>query len=142
MDPKRKAFLGIVVFVVLLGFHLWLLTRTIARKDVLLSVLLGVAITVFLHRIAYYALQYRRGDPVSHSRDPSEQIRRIRKTAPVVALLLSVHVGVFLWVFRQGELLFSILLLVAIVTMASRLGYYGYLYGKLTRTAKEPATGQ
>ena len=54
MDSRQKTLTLFLAMGGLFGFHLWLLSRTVARGDILLSGLLIVAVGLFSWRIVHY----------------------------------------------------------------------------------------
>jgi len=88
MDARRRMLALLAVFVGLLGFHLWLLSRMVARGDAFLSALLVVAIGLFAWRIVHYARRYRGLERPKEEMEAALERRQIRIMAPVLVGLL------------------------------------------------------
>ena len=137
MDPRRQAAVLLAVFVGLLGFHLWLLQRTLARADLLLSTLLAVAVAVFAWRIVHYGNRIRVPRP-SAPENRETELRRIRTYTPILGGLLVLHAWLISVVWVAGEVVFVALLSAAIAVFAIRLG----MYARRWRTLRRGATGE
>ena len=132
MDPRRQAAVLLAVFVGLLGFHLWLLQRTLARADPLLSTLLAIAVAVFAWRIVHYGNRIRVPLP-SAPEDRETELRRIRTYAPILGGLLVLHAWLISVAWVAGEVVFVALLSAAITVFAIRLAMYARRWRALRR---------
>ena len=137
MDPRRRAALLAALFGSLLALHLWLLQRTIARGDAVLSGLLVAAILLFVNRVVHYGLEARRVRPTPVETQEAE-LRRLRVWAPILAASLPLHAWLFVGLLAAGELAFAVLVAVALVSLTARLARYAVRYVRLRRTVEAP----
>ncbi len=98
MDSRQKTLTLFLAMVGLLGFHFWLLSRTVARGDVFLSGLLLVAVGLFSWRIVHYRMRFHEAAEPAPILDPREEILRIRNWGLLLAGLLVLHSRLFLQV--------------------------------------------
>lgn len=133
MDTSHRALILSGTFAGLLAFHIWLLQRMVARGDTLLATLLVAAITMFAWRIVHYWKLYRRGPVTSVPEDPTVELRRIRTYGSLLAVLLPFHAWLLYQMILIGEILFSVLLLSAVVVFVYRLIGYAGRYLVLSR---------
>ena len=138
MDSRQKALTLFVAMVGLFGFHLWLLSRTVARGDVFLSGLLFVAVILFSWRIVHYWMRFHRAAESAPVLDPRKEILRIRNWSLLLAGLLVLHTWLFLQVLSADIVLASGLAL-AIAVFVYRLATYGLRFAELR---KAPALGE
>jgi hypothetical protein len=138
MDSRRKALALFFVMVGLVGFHIWLLSRTVARGDVFLSGLLFVAVSLFSWRIVHYWMRFRVAAEPAPVLDPREEILRMRNWSLLLAGLLVLHAWLFLQVLRVDIVLASALAL-AIAVFVYRLATYGLRFAELR---KAPTLGE
>ncbi|MDX1534174.1 MAG: hypothetical protein R3291_00955, partial [Thermoplasmata archaeon] len=117
----------------LFGFHLWLLSRTVARGDVLLSGLLLVAVGLFSWRIVHYWTRFRADVVAAPILDPKEEIRRIRNWSLLLLGLLILHAWLFFQMVNVDLVLASGLAL-AMAVFVYRLAAYGRRYATLRGT--------
>jgi len=133
MDPRRLALILLGAFVGLLAFHLWLLSRTVASGNVLLSALLVVAISVFGWRIVHYARKYR-SNRVAPTPEPlAAERKRILLYVPILVGLLGLHAWLISVTWSEGEFLFVLLLSGAVAVFAVRLAIYARRWVALRR---------
>jgi len=130
----------IAVFLGLLAFHVWLLSRMLARGDTFLSALLIVAIGLFAWRIVHYARRYRGVEPRKAEKDGASERRQIRIMAPVLVGLLVLHawllaVTLSVTPLTLTEYAFAALLVLAVVVFVARLAYYARRYAILKRSS-------
>jgi len=140
MDPGRRMLALIAVFVGLLAFHLWLLSRMVARGDTFLSALLIVAIGLFAWRIVHYARRYRGIEKRKVEKDGAAERRQIRIMAPVLVGLLALHAWLLTVTLSAPtltltEYAFAALLVMAVVTFVTRLAYYAKRYATLKKAS-------
>jgi len=140
MDPRRRMLALIAVFIGLLAFHLWILSRMIARGDTFLSALLVVAIGLFAVRIVHYARRYRGIEQRKAEKDGASERRQIRIMAPVLVGLLALHAWLLVVTLSATtltvtEYAFAALLVLAVVTFVARLAYYAKRYSILKRAS-------
>ena len=102
----------ITLFLGLFMLHIWLLERTLARGDVLISILLAVAIALFLQRLVHYAKLAKRPRPDPVRRDAHLELLHVRKRTLVFITLTAMHAFV-LWRFVGTEELWIVVLLAA-----------------------------
>jgi ABC-type uncharacterized transport system permease subunit len=130
----------IAVFVGLLAFHFWLLSRMVARGDALLSALLVVAIVMFAWRLVHYARRLRRLDTRTVEKDRITELGQIRIMAPALVGLLALHAWLLYVTLSTPEptsveYAFAALLVLAVVVFITRLAYYARRYAALRRSA-------
>jgi len=140
MDARRRMLALLAVFVGLLGFHLWLLSRMVARGDAFLSALLVVAIGLFAWRIVHYARRYRGLERPKEEMEAALERRQIRIMAPVLVGLLVLHAWLITITLSMTPLTvieysFAALLVLAVVTFVARLFYYAKRYAVLKRSS-------
>lgn len=131
MDSRRKALVLMFTMVGLFGFHLWLLQRTLGGGDLFLSSLLTVAVALFSWRIVHYWTRFRGAPEQPATIDTVGERTRIRNWSLVLVALLGLHAWLFLEVFARGEVIFALLLVVAIAVFLYRLVYYAARYAQL-----------
>jgi len=112
MTGRRRARLMTTLFLGLFILHIWLLQRTVARGDVLVSILLAVAIALFLQRLVHYAKLWKRPRPERVRRDAHLELLHVRKRTLVFVILTAMHAFV-LWRFVGTEELWIVVLLAA-----------------------------
>ncbi len=105
----------------------------IARGDVFLSVLLTIAVSVFVWRIVHYAKQYRSMAAAAAPIPPASEIRRIRQYTPVLAALLVLKSWLITLMWSAGEIAFAVVLVGAVLVLAIRLGLYARRWAQLQR---------
>ena len=132
MEPRRRHLAIAGVFGILLALHVWLLWRAASRGDIAISVLLAVAMAVFLHRIPHHLRASRGGTAAGPA--PALQRRRIRIWSIVLVLLLPVHGWLLSQTLASGDTLLTALLIVAVAAMVYRLAFYARRYAALRRT--------
>ena len=140
MDARRRMLALLAVFVGLLGFHLWILSRMVARGDAFLSALLVVAIGLFAWRIVHYARRYRGLDRPKEEKEAAAERRQIRIMAPVLVGLLVLHAWLITITLSMTpltvvEYAFAALLVLAVVIFVARLVYYAKRYAVLKRSS-------
>ncbi|HKZ64455.1 MAG TPA: hypothetical protein VJ400_08430 [Thermoplasmata archaeon] len=131
MDSRRRALLLIAIFVGLLALHVWLLYRRVSRADWMLASWLMVAMALFGWRIVHYWNVYRGVTVGRPPKGPAEERRQIRVQVPLLAGLLVLHAWLITITWAEGEVLFTVLLLLAVVVFVVRLGFYAWRYPKL-----------
>jgi hypothetical protein len=132
MDSRQKAFILFAAMVGLFGFHLWLLSRTVARGDILLSGLLFVAVGLFSWRIVHYWTRFRADAEPGPILDPQEEIRRMRNWSLLLVGLLVLHSWLFLQVLSVDVVLAAGLGL-AVAVFVYRLAAYGLRFSQLRK---------
>ena len=133
MDSRQKTLTLFLAMLGLLGFHLWLLSRTVARGDVFLSGLLLVAMGLFSWRTVHYWGRFR-GTPESPAGvDSPDERRRIRNWSLLLVGLLVLHGWLFATVLSLGDVFFGSALALAMAIFVYRLGSYGVRYAQLRR---------
>ena len=133
MDARRRALLLIAIFVGLLALHVWLLYRRVSRADWVLAGWLVVAMALFGWRIVHYWNVYRGATVGRPSKGPAEERRQIRILGPLLAGLLVLHAWLITITWAEGEVLFTVLLLLAVVVFVVRLAFYARRYMILRR---------
>jgi hypothetical protein len=138
MDLRRRMLALIAVFIGLLGFHVWVLSRTVARGDAFLSALLVIAIGLFAWRLVHYARRYRGSEPPKAERDGISELRQIRLMTPVLVGLLILHAWLItatlsVTPLTATEYVFASLLVLAVVVFVARLAFYARRYTILRR---------
>ncbi len=132
MDSRQKTLTLFLVMVGLLGFHLWLLSRTLARGDVFFSGLLLVAVGLFSWRSVHYWMRVRGAAEPAPVVDPRDEILRIRNWSLLLGGLLVLHSWLFLQVLSVDIVLASGLAL-AVAFFVYRLATYGLRFTALRR---------
>ncbi|MEE9181026.1 MAG: hypothetical protein V3U33_00440 [candidate division NC10 bacterium] len=132
MDSRQKALTLFLAMVGLFGFHLWLLSRTVARGDILLSGLLIVAVSLFSWRSVHYWTRFRAATEPAPVLDPQKEILRMRNWSLLLVGLLVLHSWLFLQVLGVDIVLAAGLGL-AIVVFVYRLGTYGLRFAELRK---------
>jgi hypothetical protein len=132
MDSRQKALVLFVAMVGLFGFHLWLLSRVVARGDILLSGLLIVAVALFSWRTVHYWTRFRADAEPAPVLDPPEEIRRMRNWSLLLVGLLVLHSWLFLTVVSVDIVLAAGLGL-AVAVFVYRLAAYGLRYSVLRK---------
>ncbi len=132
MDSRLKTLTLFLAIVSLLGFHLWLLSRTVARGDVFFSGLLLVAVGLFSWRIGHYWMRFHGATEPAPVLDRRKEILRIRNWSLLLAGLLVLHSWLFLQVLSVDIVLASGLGL-AIAFFVYRLATYGHRFAKLRK---------
>ncbi|MFQ5919572.1 MAG: hypothetical protein ACE5I4_05945 [Thermoplasmata archaeon] len=132
MDSRQKAFTLFVAMVGLFGFHLWLLSRTVARGDILLSGLLIVAVGLFSWRTVHYWTRFRADAEPAPLLDPREEILRMRNWSLLLVGLLVLHSWLFLQVLNVDIVLAAGLAL-AMAVFVYRLAAYGLRFAELRK---------
>jgi hypothetical protein len=133
LDARRRALLLIAIFAGLLALHVWLLYRRVIREDWVLAGWLVVAIALFGWRIMHYANVYRGATVGRPPKGPAEERRQIRIQVPLLAGLLVLHAWLITITWAEGEVLFTVLLLLAVVVFVVRLAFYARRYMILRR---------
>lgn len=133
MDSRQKTLTLSLVMVGLFGFHLWLLSRTVARGDVFLSGLLLVAVGLFSWRIVHYWRRFHAAVEPAPALDSRDEILRIRNWSLLLVGLLVLHGWLFATVLSLGDVFFASALALAMAIFVYRLGYYGVRYAQLRR---------
>ncbi|MFQ5987019.1 MAG: hypothetical protein ACE5KQ_06640 [Thermoplasmata archaeon] len=138
MDPRRKAFVLFLAMVGLFGFHMWLLSRTVARGDLLLSGLLIVAVSLFSWRTVHYWSRFRGAPESPPSVDSPDERLRIRNWSLLLAGLLVLHTWLFVTVVSIGDVdvFLASGLALAMAVFVYRLIYYGFRYRQLRRAGE------
>ncbi|MFQ5553538.1 MAG: hypothetical protein ACE5EW_07480 [Thermoplasmata archaeon] len=150
MDPRRKAFVLFLAMVGLFGFHLWLLSRTVAQGDLLLSGLLIVAVSLFSWRTVHYWSRFRGAPESPPNVDSPDERLRIRNWSLLLAGLLVLHTWLFVTVVSIGDVFLASGLALAMAVFVYRLVYYGFRYRQLRKAGEaveatrpeRPAEGQ
>ena len=94
---------------------------------------LVVAIALFGWRIMHYANVYRGATVGRPPKGPAEERRQIRILGPLLAGLLVLHAWLITITWAEGEVLFTILLLLAVVVFVARIAYYAKRYSVLKK---------
>lgn len=128
MDARRRALLQVAIFVGLLALHVWLLYRRVIRADWVLAGWLVVAMALFGWRIMHYVNVYRGATVGRPPKGPVEERRQIRILLPLYAVLLVLHAWLITITWAEGEVLFTVLLVLAVVVFVVRLAYYAKRY--------------
>ena len=124
----------IALFIGLLVLHVWLLTRTLERGDALISILLVVAIVLFVQRLMHYALPSNRPREPAR-RDARQELLHLRKRTLIFLALIAMHAFV-LWQFVGTEDLWVVVLLAASMGLfVYRTAVYSRRYLALRRAA-------
>ena len=124
VDVRRRALLMIAVFLALLALHVWLLYRMVAAANWLLAGLLLVAIGLFGWRLVHYHRVFIGALAGKAGRTVAEERRQVRIMAPTLAGLLVLHAWLISVTIAAGEILFTVLLLLAVVVFVARLLFY------------------
>ncbi len=132
MDSRQKALTLFLAMVGLFGFHIWLLSRTVARGDLFLSGLLFVAVSLFSWRIVHYWMRFREAAEPAPVLDPRKEILRMRNWSLILVGLLVLHSWLFLQVLSVDIVLASALAL-AIAVFVYRLATYGHRFAELRK---------
>ena len=132
MDSRQKTLTLFFTMVGLFGFHLWLLSRTVARGDVFLSGLLLVAVGLFSWRTVHYWMRFHGAAEPAPVLDPRGEILRIRNWSLLLAGLLVLHSWLFLQVLSVDIVVASGLAL-AIAFFVYRLATYGLRFAELRK---------
>ncbi len=132
MNSRQKTLTLILAMLGLLGFHLWLLSRTVARGDVFLSGLLVVAVGLFSWRIVHYWVRFHEAAEPAPVLDPREEILRMRNWSLLLAGLLVLHSWLFLQVLNV-DIVFASGLALAVAFFVYRLATYGYRFLELRK---------
>lgn len=133
MDERRSSLVLALGFAGLLAFHLWLLQRMVTRGDIPLSILLLVAISLFVWRIVHYARRYGLATASAAPVAAGVEIRRIQVYAPSLVALLALHAWLTTVAWAAGEVAFVVVLAGAVAVFAIRLGHYARRWRELRR---------
>jgi len=110
---------------------MWLLYRRVTRADWLLAGWLVAAMALFAWRIAHYVKVYFGATVGKPPRAIAEERRHIRIQVPVLAGLLVLHAWLITITWAEGEILFTILLLLAVGVFVIRIAFYARRYARL-----------
>ncbi len=128
------------LFLGLFMLHIWLLQRTLARGDVPISILLAVAIALFLQRLVHYARLSKRPRPEPVRRDAHLELLHVRKRTLGFITLTAMHAFV-LWRFVGTEELWIVVLLAASMALfLYRTAAYTRRYVALRHPVGGPTT--
>ena len=92
---------------------------------------LVVAMALFGWRIVHYVKVYRGAIVGRPPKGPAEERRQIRLQVPLLAGLLVLHSWLITITWAEGEVLFTVLLLVAVAVFVFRLAFYARRYPRL-----------
>ncbi len=132
MDSRQKTLTLFLAMLGLLGFHLWLLSRTVARGVILLSGLLLVAVGLFSWRIVHYWMRFHEATEPAPVLDRRKEILRIRNWSLLLAGLLVLHSWLFLQVLSV-DIVFASGLALAVAFFVYRLATYGHRFLELRK---------